>query len=88
MRRRKRQQQGQLFKTGGRWYVRFYDSRVIEGEVKRLRIAKRVVPAQGVTKAKARELAKPLLAPVNEPLQSPETIRTLAGFVEGVYFPA
>ena len=53
----------------------------------RVRIAKRVVPAQGVTKARARELAKPVLVPVNEPLQSPETIVTLADFVEGVYFP-
>lgn len=87
MRRRKRQQEGQLFKTGGWWYIRFYDSRVIEGEVKRVRIAKQVVPAHGVTRVKARELGKPVLAPVNKALQSPETIVTLPDFVEGVYLP-
>ena len=29
MRRRNRQQEGQLFKTGGWWYIRFYDNRVL-----------------------------------------------------------
>jgi len=87
MRKRKRQQAGQLFKAGGWWYVRFYDSRVIEGEVERLRIAKRVVRAQGITKAKARELAKPVLAEINRSVQSPETIVTMGDFVELVYLP-
>jgi integrase len=69
------------------WYVRFYDSRVVEGEVKRLRIAKRVVRAKGITKAKARELAKPLLAEINRSVQSPETVVTMGDFVELVYLP-
>jgi integrase len=87
MRRRRRQQAGQIFKSAGWWYIRFYDTRVIKGEVKRARIAKQVVPTQGITKAKAKELAKPLLAAINQPVQKPETIVMLSDFVEGVYLP-
>lgn len=87
MRKRKREQAGQLFKAGGCWYVRFYDSRVIGGEVKRVRVAKQVVTAHGITKAKARELAKPILIAVNQSVQAPETVVTLGDFVERVYLP-
>ena len=40
--KRKREQSGQIFKRHGSWYVRFYESRVVEGEVKRIRLAKRL----------------------------------------------
>jgi hypothetical protein len=48
-------------------------------------VAKHLVPTKGVTKAKARELAKPILAAVNQPVQTPETIVTPSDFVERVY---
>jgi len=87
MRKRKREQAGQLFKAGGCWYIRFYDTRVINGELKRVRVAKQVAPARGITKVKARELAAPLLVAVNKPVQAPETLVTLCDFVEPVYLP-
>jgi len=88
MRRRKRTQEGQLFKAGGWWYLRYYDSRVMYGELRRVRIAKKLALVKGTTKAKARELARPTLNSVNEPRRyAPETAVKLLDFVKGVYLP-
>src|SRR5271157_5242535 len=74
MQKRKRQQAGQLFKAGGWWYLRYYDSRVLDGELKRVRIAKQLAPVQGTTKSKARDLAVPILDSINKPRRyAPET---------------
>ena len=43
-------------------HLRYFDTRVIGGEVKRVRIAKQLAPVTGITKTKARELARPILA--------------------------
>jgi len=40
--KRKREQAGQMFQRHGSWFVRFYESRVIDGEVKRLRVCKQL----------------------------------------------
>jgi integrase len=88
MRTRKRQQAGQLFKAGEWWYLRFYDSRVVNGELKRVRIAKQLAPAQGTTKAKARDLATPILDSINQLRRyAPETAVRLSDFIERVYLP-
>lgn len=88
MRKRKRQQEGQLFKASGWWYLRYYDSRVMDGTLKRVRIAKKVALAKGTTKAKACELAMPTLNSVNEPRRyALETVVRMSDFVEGVYLP-
>ena len=42
---RRRQQEGYIFKARGMWYLRYTDTRVIGGEVKRVRIAKQLAPA-------------------------------------------
>src|SRR5215467_3342831 len=72
--RRKRQQDGYIFKARGVWYVRYFDTRVIDGEVKRVRIAKQIAEVRDtidgvlttITKARARELATPFLTKVNQ----------------------
>ncbi|HME34702.1 MAG TPA: tyrosine-type recombinase/integrase [Candidatus Sulfotelmatobacter sp.] len=88
MQNRKRQQAGQLFKAGGWWYLRYYDSRVLDGELKRVRIAKQLAPVQGTTKSKARDLAVPILDSINKPRRyAPETAVRLSDFVERVYLP-
>lgn len=77
------------------WYVRYFDTRVIDGEVKRVRIAKQVAKAREkingvlttITKAKARELAKPTLTKVNQCDRAPETAVSLIDFVERIYLP-
>jgi integrase len=84
---RRRQQDGYIFKARGMWYLRYFDTRVIGGEAKRVRIAKQLAPAKGITKEKARELAKPTLAKVNQPRHAPETAVSLTDFVERVYLP-
>lgn len=84
---RRRQQEGYIFKARGIWYLRYTDTRVIDGEIKRVRIAKQLAPAKGVTKEKARELAKPTLTKVNQPRHAPETAVSLEDFVERVYLP-
>lgn len=84
---RRRKQEGYLFKARGMWYLRYFDTRVIGGEVKRVRIAKQLASAKGITKEKARELAEPTLTKVNQPRHAPETAVSLTDFVEGVYLP-
>jgi integrase len=93
--KRKRQQDGYIFKARGVWYVRYFDTRVIEGEVKRVRIAKQIAKVQEningvtttITKAKARVLAKPTLTKVNQFDRTPETAVSLVDFVERIYLP-
>ena len=93
--KRKRQQDGYIFKARGIWYLRYFDTRVIDGEIKRVRIAKQIAKAREeingvittVTKAKARELAKPTLTKVNQPQYAPETAVSLTDFVERIYLP-
>jgi len=93
--KRKRQQGGYIFKARGKWYVRFSDTRVINGEVKRVRIARQIANVREkvngilttITKAKARELAEPTLTKVNQPDRVPETAVSLIDFVERIYLP-
>ncbi|HTU40812.1 MAG TPA: hypothetical protein VMF10_03835 [Candidatus Aquilonibacter sp.] len=93
--RRKRQQDGYIFKARGIWYVRYFDTRVIDSEVKRVRIAKQIAKVRDsidgalttITKAKARELAGPILAKINRPDKTPETAVSLIHFVERLYLP-
>lgn len=93
--RRKRQQDGYIFKARGIWYVRYFDTRVIDREVKRVRIAKQIAKVRDaidgvlttITKAKARELAGPILAKINRPDKTPETAVSLIDFVERLYLP-
>jgi integrase len=91
--RRKRQQNGYIFKARGIWYVRYFDTRVIDGEVKRVRVAKPIAKVRDtidgipttITKARARELAGPILAKTNQPDKTPETAVSLVDFVERLY---
>lgn len=93
--KRKRQQDGYIFKARGIWYIRYFDTRVVDGEVKRVRIAKRIATAREkingvlttITKAKARELAKPTLAKLNQSDRAPETAVPLVDFVDRIYLP-
>ncbi|WP_109485462.1 tyrosine-type recombinase/integrase [Occallatibacter savannae] len=88
--KRKREQSGQIFQSHGAWFVRFYESRVIDGEVKRVRVSKQLaevttrgkVPPHAVT-----EQAKDLVAEVNRPRCAPQNVVKLGDFVEKVYFP-
>jgi integrase len=88
--RRNREQSGQVFQRHGSWYVRFYESRVIDGEVKRLRVCKQLadVTTRGKNPPTAiTDQAKELVQAVNRPHCPPEKVVRLGDFVEKVYFP-
>jgi len=93
--RRKRQQDGYIFKSRDVWYLRYFDTRVIDGEAKRVRIAKQLAKVREcingvvitITKAKARDLAAPILLRVNQPENGPETAVSLIDFVDRIYLP-
>lgn len=84
---RTRKQRGYIFKARGVWYVRYFDTRVIDGVVKRVRIAKQLANVSSATRKKARDLAAPLLAQVNQPRYPAETAVSLTDFVEQIYLP-
>jgi hypothetical protein len=70
--------------------VRFYESRVVEGEVKRIRLAKRLgeVTTRGKRPpADIEKQADELISAVNRPHLIPENVVTLGDFVERAYFP-
>jgi hypothetical protein len=88
--RRNREQSGQVFQRHGSWYVRFYESRVIDGEVKRVRVSKQLgdVTTRGkLPPAVITEQAREILAAVNRPACAPDKVVKLGDFVEDVYFP-
>jgi integrase len=92
-----RRQDGYIFKAKGKWYLRYFVTRVVDGEVKRVRVAKplaavvQVDEVKGtkttITKAKARDLAAPILEQINQQRYAPETAVSLRDFVERIYLP-
>src|SRR4051794_22647905 len=85
--RNRRGQRGSVYRDRGFWYVRYYDDRVIEGELRRKRIAKKLVACDGVPAKKARELADQKLTDIIKTHLSPESALTLESFVDTIYFP-
>jgi integrase len=68
------------------WYLRYSDSRVIDGHVERKRLAKQLGSLDDMNKKKAREVAREFLTTINKPNLTPETAVKLTEFVESVYF--
>jgi integrase len=85
--RKRKQQRGSLYRERGFWYIRYYDDRVIDGQLHRKRIAKKITSANGINLKKAREIADQELSQIIKPQLSPETALNLVDFVEKVYFP-
>ena len=85
--RRRREQKGTLYKKSGAWYVRYSDSRVIDGKLTRQRLAKQLGSLDEMTKQKARDEAKLFLVTINTPALPPENAVTFASFVDSVYLP-
>ena len=88
--RRKREQAGQVFQRHGSWYVRFYESRMVNGEVRRVRVCKQL--AEVTTRGKnppavVVEQAQQMVSAVNRPAIRPENVVKLSDFVQRVYFP-
>jgi len=87
---RPREQKGQIVRKGDSWFLRVYESRVINGEVKRVRAAKLLGPV--TTRGKnpppaIEDRAKELLGNVNGNTVRPEMVLTMGDFWDHVYLP-
>jgi hypothetical protein len=85
-----RHQKGYIFRRGGSWYVRFYDSVVqADGSIKRVQVARRVAPycEEYRNKRAVIPLAEEFLIPLNNGTLCPDSTMTLGQFVEQSYLP-
>jgi len=78
------QQRGQIFKSHGAWFVRFYNEEIVDGQRVRRRITKRLA-AVSPEFSRARDcwtLAAEHTDPVNRGRATPEGSLTLDDFVD------
>src|SRR5271157_6512288 len=86
---RKTNQAGYIMRHRGWWVVRYRERVGVGGELKTVQRARRLAPIDAAhkTRASVRQLAKPLLEPLNKGTASPLTITTLGDFCDRVYLP-
>jgi hypothetical protein len=88
--RRKRQQTGYIFQARGSWYVRYFEDRVVDGQLRHDRIAKQIGPVTTRGKRPPRQIedeARQIVSAANVTNTNPERVLTIGEFVERVYFP-
>ena len=88
--RRRREQRGWIVKKSGQWFLRVYESRVVNGEVKRVRAAKCLGPVTARGKHPPKPIqdeANKILDGINANIIPPERVLTIGDFVNRVYFP-
>jgi len=83
-------QKGCIFKRGASWVVQYREDVLVDGQVKRRSVLKRLcaIGPEYRTEADVRPLALAKLAEINAGTAKPETTDTLADFLEHVYLPA
>ncbi len=92
MRRRLREQKGNLYQEHGRWRLRYYEDRVVDDQLRRQKLNRDLGPATGTDRLsakRAREEADEFLRTINATARSTDPTRavTLGVFVDRVYFP-
>jgi integrase len=88
--RRKRQQTGYIFQARGNWYVRYFEDRVVDRQVRHDRIAKQIGPVTTRGKrppSSIEDEAKKIVSAATVTNANPERVLTIGDFVERVYFP-
>jgi integrase len=82
-------QRGQIFRTGGSWYVRFYEDQMKDGKSVRRRVCQKLARYSDAYRSKkdVYPLAEPYLAPVNSGQLQPESSLTLSEFIERHFLP-
>ena len=88
--RRKRQQNGYIFKARGNWYVRYFEDRTVNGELRHDRVAKQIgeVTTRGKRPPqKIEDAAREIVAAATVTNANPGRVVTLGEFVDRVYFP-
>ncbi len=83
-------QKGQIFRTGGSWYLRFYQDDIEDEQSVRKRVCKRLAYHRDDYRSRkdVLPLANEILAPVNGGDAQPEGSLTLTEFVEQRYLPS
>jgi integrase len=84
---RTRTQKGEVYRKGQKWYLRYFDFRVEDGQLQRKRLCRPLGSFSDFTKQQAREEAKNFLATINNATLAPENARKLTDFVDSVYMP-
>lgn len=88
--RRKRQQNGYIFKARGHWYVRYFEDRTVNGELRHDRVAKQIgeVTTRGKRPPqKIEDEAREIVAAATVTNANPGRVVTVGEFVDRVYFP-
>lgn len=87
---RTRKQTGYIFQARGHWYVRYFQDRVVHGQLRHDRVAKQIGPVTTRGKRPPRnveEVGRELVAAATTANRNPDRVLTIRDFVEGVYFP-
>jgi len=93
-----KQQSGHIFfkkkkpengKKRGVWYLRYYDSRLIAGEIKRVQVCKQLAEYsdQYRNKEDVKGLAADILAPIKSGKQNVQSTMMVADFISEVFLP-
>jgi integrase len=84
-------QAGQIYRNGNWWRLRYYETvKDAQGNLVKRRATKKLArfDRDHRTEKDVRALADVILAPLNVGAELPESLETLAGFLEHVYLPA
>lgn len=84
---RTREQKGEAYVKDGTWYARWYDWRVVDGELKRRRFCKSIGPKASLTTKQAEAIAKEIAEAVNKPALPSHTAVRFSEYVESFYLP-
>jgi hypothetical protein len=91
MKTRRRIQAGTITQFSGRWYLRYWEKRVENGELKRKRMSHLLGPAEGRERKHppddVERAAERFMSNLNNSAIQPEHVSTLSDFVESVYLP-
>jgi integrase len=82
-------QRGYVYKHRGAWCLQYYDSTIVDGVAKRVRVATKLAPIGDdyPTKRSVLLLADKILAPLNAHQTQPESSLTVVFFIENYYLP-
>lgn len=83
-------QRGYIFRHRKYWYLRFYDSVIVNGEPRRKQSCRKLAPISDdyPTKRSVLLLAEKILQPLNTGQVQPESSMTVQKFIEDVYLPS
>ena len=88
--KRRRQQNGYIFKARGYWYVRYFEDRMVDGKLRHDRVAKQIGEVTTRGKRPPRKIedeAREIVAAATVTNANPERVVTMEEFVDRVYFP-